>query len=468
MYDDSMYLIIFNVISSNTKSELFYEYEQFLNKLFKYYQKRTETETENENYNSIFSWYDKYGLRSNNDNKPDDFNSLINEQLVTFDAFDKDIKYQEISQVNPKLLNIQVKLNYCKSVMDTKPNTGYELNATVNNELNKYEFISWEHFISILDPYREVKYVLKKRYNAETVSNAWVKMYELLSMFDQFTTCNNKDNLNSFHLCEAPGAFISALNHYLSSNKPTIKKKWNWYAQTLNTNELGAFDDYFGLIKSYPDKWLFGTEPDSTGDITHEFIINYYKNHPQLTNINFMTSDAGTYIPPKDFNSQEKLSCKLNYSQIVAILACLAINGNAVFKTFLPMVLPITRSLIYLLCHHFEKIHIVKPLSSRPTNSEIYIVLLNYKTKCKPELLNELLSFLPKIESNYSLFDKYDTDFVKSYENIITNAIKMQIKSLESSYYYYYHLDQISPPDTKRWFSYNKVKPLLDADKLIV
>jgi hypothetical protein len=407
-----------------------------------------------DNSDAINSWYTKYALMSIRDFVPiersDEFRS---EQLPTIHNDDLYIKYHEITKINSTLSAIKNKLNYVKSVMDTKPNMGYQVNASVHNEYTDDDFITWEHFTSISDPYREVKFVLKKRYMADMVSNAWIKLYEILSAFPQLTSV---EMLNSFHLCEAPGAFIASLNHYLRIHRPRIQ--WDWRAQTLSpTGTNVALEDYFGMIANNPDKWLFGTDFDATGDITHGFIIQYYRYHPELQRINFITSDAGTYIPPKQFNEQEVLSCQINYGQIIAILSCLAMGGNAIFKTFLPMISPMTRSLMYLLSHHFSEVHIVKPMSSRSTNSEIYVVLLDYQG-ISSSMLDELINLMPNINANYSLFDEYDPKFINAYAEIISRAVDNQIRSLESSYYYYYHMDQIPAPDTDAWFKLNRVR----------
>ena len=44
---------------------------------------------------------------------------------------------------------------------------------------------------------------------------AWCKFYELLSLWSVLpAACERGAPLRSLHLCEAPGAFITALNHY--------------------------------------------------------------------------------------------------------------------------------------------------------------------------------------------------------------------------------------------------------------
>ena len=71
----------------------------------------------------------------------------------------------------------------------------------------------------------------------------------------------------SVHLCEAPGAFITSLNHALTSHHHDTD--WQWLATTLNPhhegNDLGYMinDDRF-IIGSL-DHWEFGQ--DNTGDL---------------------------------------------------------------------------------------------------------------------------------------------------------------------------------------------------------
>ena len=55
---------------------------------------------------------------------------------------------------------------------------------------------------------------LREKLNIEIGTQAWTKMFEILSNFDLIHSQSNEKWI-SLHLCEAPGAFISALNHFL-------------------------------------------------------------------------------------------------------------------------------------------------------------------------------------------------------------------------------------------------------------
>ncbi len=367
-------------------------------------------------------------------------------------------------QFYKKLIEKRAELNYYKRVMDTKPSQIFLRNRY---DKKKYaEFLSWEILANKIDMYQNLKYKLKIEYGAEMMTNAWLKMYEILNMFADMIP--GSETVNTFHLCEAPGAFIAATNHYLSKSN----QKLNWYAQTLKPTNIGletdaALEDHFGLIAAYPDKWLFGGELDNSGDITHSLVIQSYAKNPLLANIDFMTADAGLQCDPTELNEQEAFLGKINMGQIICILACLTKNKSAVFKTFLPMSEPLTISMIYLVTHLFENVTICKPTTSHSTNSEVYIVLQKYKG-ISQNVLDMLYAMLddPKITSKTLLFSQIDMDFFKIYMANVEKLINRQIKSLCRSYYYYYNFDKI--PDlqkdidrcTNDWLRFNTVVSL--------
>ncbi|RYE16702.1 MAG: hypothetical protein EOP45_17030, partial [Sphingobacteriaceae bacterium] len=270
-------------------------------------------------------------------------------------------------------------------------------------------------------------------------------MYEIL---DQFGDIVLSSSLNSFHICEAPGAFISALNHYIDSTDKNTK--WSWFAQTLvpsvdlSKNNF-ALDDHYGLINHYNDKWLFGKDLDQSGDITHSCIIKYYATNKKLKNINFMTADAGLYCEPESFNEQEIHLSKINMGQILCILSCLAEGGSAIIKTFLPISEPLTISLIYILVNSFSEAYFVKPRCSNPDNSEIYLVLSKYKKICQTtlDMLYEMLDD-KNVTHNSLLFVDFPESFKKSFSEIITNLVTRQIEALDKSYYQYYNYHKIN------------------------
>ena len=59
----------------------------------------------------------------------------------------------------------------------------------------------------------------------------WTKLHELLWTFKDVVPESNL-KLNSVHLCEAPGAFVASLNHFLGTHR--MDCTWQWRAFTLN------------------------------------------------------------------------------------------------------------------------------------------------------------------------------------------------------------------------------------------
>jgi hypothetical protein len=362
--------------------------------------------------------------------------------------------------------------------MDTKPS---EIFSTKYQNSNTNYLMTWGQLTNKLDIFRNIKNILKREYNIQMATNAWIKMYEILNLFPdiiQKLSTDSEKNISlfkTFHLCEAPGAFISAIDHYLSDKRVD---KWEWYAQTLKpTNDTNntALDDHFGLIASHPKRWLFGDPTtDDSGDITHSAVIKYYAANVHLKKIDFMTADGGAPCQPNELNEQETVLSKINMGQIICIFACLSVGKSAMFKTFLPMSEPLTISMMYLVTHLFESVNIIKPKTSHSYNSEVYIMATGYKG-IKPTMLELLYVLLddPKITSKTLLFPQIESDktFLKSYVNSVGSFIDRQIQSFSMYYYYYYHLDEVdklqnmSNTVTNDWFRNNPV-PIFNS-KLI-
>lgn len=363
--------------------------------------------------------------------------------------------------VYKKLIDKRAELNYYKRVMDTKPNQLF----VVDNKYSRDNYLlTWEQLSNEIDIYKNLKHTLRAQYQAEMVTNAWIKMYEIINIIKNLIPI--KEIVKSFHLCEAPGAFVSATNHYIS-NRGT--GTLDWYAQTLRKTNTGqesdvALSDHFGLIAEHREKWLFGNAQDNSGDITHSTVIKSYMSNPLLKDIDFMTSDAGLQCDPAVLNEQEAYLGKINMGQIVCILACLPPGKSAIFKTFLPMSEPLTISLMYLVTNLFKKVNIIKPSSSHSSNSEVYVAVQDYKGINKG-ILDILFMLLddPNITSKTLLFNQIDTIFFNSYMKNINNLIDRQIKSLCRNYYYYYHLEQIpefakiAEKCTEKWLLQNPV-----------
>jgi hypothetical protein len=103
-----------------------------------------------------------------------------------------------------------------------------ELNRT-KNKLNDYELQEWNQHTTRRNPANEI--IIKVRsLKCEFVTNAWCKMFEILNTYPVVDP--SKKSVKSIHLCEAPGGFITSLNHYLKQHNRLVE--FTWTATTLN------------------------------------------------------------------------------------------------------------------------------------------------------------------------------------------------------------------------------------------
>src|SRR5690606_13474740 len=66
-------------------------------------------------------------------------------------------------------------------------------------------------------------------YGGEYVTVAWMKCYEIISKFKLLDDI--KDNVvNYFGICEQPGAFVYAINHYVKTN---TNKQFDFIIESL-------------------------------------------------------------------------------------------------------------------------------------------------------------------------------------------------------------------------------------------
>ncbi|OXB74060.1 UNVERIFIED_CONTAM: hypothetical protein H355_003123 [Colinus virginianus] len=201
------------------------------------------------------------------------------EQTTNLEKFDPEI-LSEIEQLFAKKFSYAKPLNNEWQLPDPSDaftcdhkefNSLLDLKNSMNevkNQLSDKNLIEWHQHTSFTNKAGKIIPHVKKSVNAELCTQAWCKFHEILCSFPLLPAdALQEGQLNSVHLCEAPGAFIASLNHYLKSHH--IHCDWNWVANTLNpyheANDtlMMIMDDR--LIANTLPWWHFG--PDNTGDV---------------------------------------------------------------------------------------------------------------------------------------------------------------------------------------------------------
>jgi hypothetical protein len=309
--------------------------------------------------------------------------------------------------------------------------------------------------------------VVRTKLKDTSISQAWLKMYEIITDCRLIPTMS-KGTFHSFHICEAPGTFINAMNNYIHTK--TKYTGFEWHAQSLNP-KIARIKDQFGMIRRNPERWDYGA--DQTGDITKVRNIQYYKKQvAKRTPINLMTSDCGLAMKEPGYE-------KVAFASLLAILDILPVNGTMVYKILTPIDEPIILNLVYVAYCNFKELVFYKPVQNNHSR-EFYIIGKGY-LGTNPDILEKFYDVLKQFKDTQKddLFkDKYPEAFVRQFVDVSNQLADNYIYTIERNIYYLDNFEKLTPDFIKLMKDYydeknqdwlDKYKPLRmesDMDKL--
>ena len=208
----------------------------------------------------------------------------------------------------------------------------------------------------------------------------------MIEMIYEFNLCSNPDPINVSNLAEGPGGFMEAILYYRQNDKDVIK------GITLKSNKktVPNWQKVSYIFKKYKNIDTY------YGNLYYIKTINKYMKTFNNNKVELITADAG-FDYSQNFNSQEVLSHRIIFSEIIAALLLQKIGGTFICKIFDTFHI-LTLKFIYIIYCLYDEVYLYKPNTSRKANSEKYIIAKNFKG-----IDSDILENLVNIHKNWEL-----------------------------------------------------------------
>ncbi|XP_072298705.1 cap-specific mRNA (nucleoside-2'-O-)-methyltransferase 1 [Eucyclogobius newberryi] len=236
-------------------------------------------------------------------------------------------------------------------------------------------------------------------------------------------------------VCAGPGGF----SEYILWRK-------GWHAKGFGMTLKGPCDfkleDFYAAPSELFEPYYGEGGINGDGDITRPENMNAFRNFvlesTEGKGLHFLMADGGFSVEGQE-NLQEIISKQLLLCQFLTAISTLRTGGHFVCKTF-DLFTPFSVGLVYLMYLCFERVTLFKPVTSRPANSERYIVCRDlkpgsdavreymFKVNLKlNQLKNTDRDVLEVVPLNII---KDDSDFYQYMVNSNENLCAVQIKAL--------------------------------------
>jgi len=220
------------------------------------------------------------------------------------------------------------------------------------------------------------------------LSIAWLKMFEMLSFIQEKGFLPAGGPLRSAHVCEAPGGFICSTNHFLRTKLQNVQ--WTWTALSLNpwyegSDEMVDSDSF--IVSSLPN-WEFGT--DNTGNIMSINNICAFRRKVLEVSLADIVSGDGGIGCDENPEEQEKMTGRLVMYEVIAGIGVLKPGGCMIIKMFTTFT-ACSLACVAFIASLFRRCYMLKPATSKASNSEIYVVGCDFLGLPSEQWYNSLL-----------------------------------------------------------------------------
>lgn len=264
----------------------------------------------------------------------------------------------------------------------------------------------FEHIIDNRGSRTDIANYSKLYFNLEEnalniTSRAFYKLWEILMVFD---TMPKNGSVVTAHLAEAPGSFVQATMFY--REKYFMEKDYNkdeHFTISLDDHKVPAFKKDFRKIY----KRVKVYEQDG-GDLTNIDSINKFNKFSKKADL--ITADGG--FEWRDENYQEQEAYRLILGEIITALKVQKEGGTFVLKLF-EIYTDVSIKMLSILSASYDETFMFKPYTSRPSNSERYMICKGFKG-INSAVLTKLETLLNDMNT-HELAGLYINNFLDNY-----------------------------------------------------
>ena len=273
-----------------------------------------------------------------------------------------------------------------------------ELTQYKNNITSFHRKRKWEKYKKLSNDY-ELIYSTNTHFPSissyHPLSRSYFKLWEiLLDMQNMHYVSESSTPVRAVFLADAPGGFVQAFVDYRRGIKRRCGSDVEDKCYAISLRPKDNFTPQWKLSPEFcRDNHVELCYGDNqTGNLCDPSVVNSFVRHVGEGTCELVTADGG-FDFSSDFNGQEELSTMLITAEVNAAVRLQKPGGTFVLKIYDIRTLQ-TMQIINALANTYTSVHMFKPLSSRPANSEKYIIATGFKangTKHLGPIPNRLL-----------------------------------------------------------------------------